>query len=189
MSFRRKLLLVFSATIAFSVAAVAWLVQEVTRKAFEETDNQRTSQFVGQFQREFNRQGEDVTRRVENIAASDAVNRMAAAPNGTSANSAEYFDLARSLAESHQLDFLELLDSHGMIVSSAQWPAKFGYPDPAFQILLTSAKQPAFLKLEQLQDSTALGLFTVRISGEREHPVYVVGGRRLDKAFRAFASL
>ena len=108
---------------------------------------------------------------------------MAAALSGTSADSAEYFDLARSLAESHQLDFLELLDSRGMIVSSAQWPAKFGYPDPAFQILSPSAQQPAFLKLEQLQDSTALGLFTMRTSGDRERPLYVVGGRRLDKTF------
>jgi two-component system, NtrC family, nitrogen regulation sensor histidine kinase NtrY len=183
MSFRRKLLLVFSLSVALSVAAVAWLVQEVTRKAFEETENQRTSQLVGQFQREFNRQGEDVTRRVENIAASETVNRMAAVLSGSSADSAEYFDLARSLAEGHQLDFLELLDSRGIIVSSAQWPAKFGYPDPAFQILSPSAQQSAFLKLEQLQDSTALGLFTVRTSGDREHPVYVVGGRRLDKTF------
>jgi two-component system, NtrC family, nitrogen regulation sensor histidine kinase NtrY len=183
MSFRRKLLLVFSVSVALSVAAVAWLVQEVTRKAFEETENQRTSQLVGQFQREFDRQGEEVTRRVENIAASETVNRMAAALNGSSADSAEHFDLAHSLAESHQLDFLELLDSRGMIVSSAQWPAKFGYPDPAFQILSPSAQQSAFLKLEQLQDSAALGLFTVRTSGDRERPVYVVGGRRLDKAF------
>jgi two-component system, NtrC family, nitrogen regulation sensor histidine kinase NtrY len=183
MSFRRKLLLVFSVSVALSVAAVAWLVQEVTRKAFEETENQRTSQLVGQFQREFDRQGEEVTRRVENIAASETVNRMAAALNGSSADSAEHFDLAHSLAESHQLDFLELLDSRGMIVSSAQWPAKFGYPDPAFQILPPSAQQSAFLKLEHLQDSTALGLFTVRTSGDRERPVYVVGGRRLDKTF------
>ena len=182
MTFRRKLLLVFSVSIAFSVAAVAWLVQEVTRKAFEKTENQRTVELVRQFQREFNRQGEDVTRRVENIAESETVNRMAAL-NGTSADSAEYFDLARSLAESHQLDFLELLDSRGMIVSSAQWPAKFGYPDPTFQFPSPSVQQPAFLKLEQLQDSTALGLFTVRSSHDREHPVYVVGGRPLDKAF------
>lgn len=183
MSFRRKLFLVFSASVALSVAAVAWLVQQVTRKAFEETENQRTLQLAGQFQREFSRQGEDVTRRVENMAASDTVNRMAALLNRTSAGSAEYFDLARSLAESHQLDFLELLDSRGMIVSSAQWPAKFGYPDSSFQDLAPFAQQPAFLKLEQLQDSTALGLFTVRSSGEGEHPVYVVGGRRLDKTF------
>lgn len=183
MTFRRKLLLVFSVSVALSVAAVAWLVQEVTRKAFEKTENERTSQLVRQFQREFSRQGEDVTRRVDDIAASDTVNRMAPALNGTSADSAEYFDLARSLAESHQLDFLELLDSRGTIVSSAQWPAKFGYPDPSFPILSSSSQQPAFLKLEQLQDSTALGLFTVRTSHDRDHPLYVLGGRRLDKSF------
>ena len=183
MTFRRKLLLVFSVSVALSVAAVAWLVQEVTRKAFEKTENERTSQLVRQFQREFSRQGEDVTRRVDDIAASDTVNRMAPALNGTSADSAEYFDLARSLAESHQLDFLELLDSRGTIVSSAQWPAKFGYPDPSFPIRSSSSQQPAFLKLEQLQDSTALGLFTVRTSHDRDHPLYVLGGRRLDKSF------
>ena len=183
MTFRRKLLLVFSVSVALSVAAVAWLVQEVTRKAFEKTENERSSQLVRQFQREFSRQGEDVTRRVDDIAASDTVNRMAPALNGTSADSAEYFDLARSLAESHQLDFLELLDSRGTIVSSAQWPAKFGYPDPSFPILSSSSQQPAFLKLEQLQDSTALGLFTVRTSHDRDHPLYVLGGRRLDKSF------
>ncbi len=183
MTFRRKLLLVFSVSVALSVAAVAWLVQAVTRNAFEQTENQRTFELVRQFQDEFKRQGEDVTRRVETIAASETVNRMAAALNGTSADWAEYFDLAHSLAESHQLDFLELLDSRGIIVSSAQWPAKFGYPDPNFQVLSPSAQQPAFLKLEQVQDSTALGLFTVRTSGDREHPVYVVGGRRLDKTF------
>ncbi|HKU24124.1 MAG TPA: hypothetical protein VJQ54_01565, partial [Candidatus Sulfotelmatobacter sp.] len=62
MTFRRKLLLIFSFTVALSVAAVAWLVQEVTRKAFETTETQRTSQLVTQFEREFNRQGEEVTR-------------------------------------------------------------------------------------------------------------------------------
>jgi signal transduction histidine kinase len=182
MNFRRKLLLVFSVNVALSVGAVAWLVQAVTRNVFEKSENQRTSELVRQFQREFNRQGEDVTRRVESIAASEPINRMAAR-NGTADDSAEYFDLARSLAESRQLDFLELLDSRGTIVSSAQWPAKFGYPDPAFQILSAAAQQPAFLKLEQLQDATALGLFTVRTGEEREHPVYVVGGRLLDKNF------
>lgn len=183
MSFRRKLLLVFSLTVALSVAAVAWLVQEVTRKAFEKTENQRTSQLVTQFQREFNRQADEITQRVENIAVSDAVNRMAPALSGTSTDSAEYFDLARSLAESHQLDFLELLDFRGTIVSSAQWPAKFGYPDPAFQLLVGYTQTPAFLKLEQLQDASLLGLFSVRLINERDRPLYVVGGRRLDKNF------
>ena len=43
--------------------------------------------------------------------------------------------------------------------------------------------QEAFLKLEEIQDSTSLGLFAVRAVRVGEHPVYVLGGRRLDKNF------
>jgi signal transduction histidine kinase len=107
---------------------------------------------------------------------------MAGALNGTSSDFAEYFDLARAMAENHQLDFLEILDARGTIVSSAQWPAKFGYPDPAFDTLSSSIQEP-FLQLEELEDSTALGLFAARVVRAAEHPVYVVGGRRLDMNF------
>lgn len=183
MSFRRKLLMVFAGTVFLSVAAVALLVQFLTRGAFERTENQRTAALVSQFQREFNRRGEEVGRRVQAIAATDALTRMATTLNGTPSNSAEYFDLARSMAESHQLDFLEFLDSRGTIISSAQWPAKFGYTDNAFENLVASNESGPFLMLEDLQDGTALGLFAMRVVQVGENPVYVLGGRRLDKGF------
>jgi signal transduction histidine kinase len=41
------------------------------------------------------------------------------------------------------------------------------------------------LKQEELQDETALGLFAVRATRVGERPVYVIGGRRLDKTFLA----
>lgn len=183
MSFRRKLLTVFAMTVFLAVAAVALLVQFLTRQAFERAENQRTAALVSQFQREFNRRGEEVARRVQGIAVSDATTRMATALNGSSTDSAEYFELAHALAESHQLDFLEFLDWKGTIISSAQWPAKFGYPENGFESLATAGEQAAFLKLEDLQDSTALSLFAVRALRVGEHPVYVVGGRRMDKDF------
>jgi signal transduction histidine kinase len=183
MTFRRKLLVVFALTVFLSVAGVALLVQWVTRNAFEKTENQRTAALVTQFQREFSRRGEDVARRVEAIAASDSVTRMATALNGTSSDFAEYFDLARVMAENHQLDFLEILDGRGTIVSSAQWPAKFGYPEPAFESLSASNDQRPFLKLEELQDSTALGFFAAHAIHVGDRSVYVVGGQRLDKNF------
>lgn len=183
MTFRRKLLTIFALTVFLSVAAVALLVLAVTRHAFEKTEDQRTAALVTQFQREFSRRGEDVARRVDAIAASNPVSRMATALNGTSADSAEYFELARQMAEGYQLDFLELLDGHGTIISSAQWPAKFGYPETAFESLSASSGESAFLKREELQDSTALGLFAVRATRIGDHPVYVIGGRRLDKNF------
>jgi two-component system nitrogen regulation sensor histidine kinase NtrY len=183
MSFRRKLLAVFALTVFLSVAAVALLVLAVTRNAFEKAEDRRTAALVTQFQREFSRRGDDVARRVTAIAASDPVGRMANTLHGTSADSAEYFDLARQMAEGYQLDFLEFLDGHGTIISSAQWPAKFGYPDTGFESLSASSGPSAFLKREELQDSTALGLFAVRATRIGEHPVYVVGGRQLDKNF------
>jgi two-component system, NtrC family, nitrogen regulation sensor histidine kinase NtrY len=183
MTFRRKLLAVFALTVFLSVAAVALLVLAVTRNAFEKTEDQHTAALVAEFQRAFTRRGEDVARRVEAIAVSDPVSRMATALNGTSADSAGYFELARQMAESHQLDFLEFLDAHGAIISSAQWPAKFGYPETAFESLSASSEQSAFLKREELQDSTALGLFAMRATRISEHPVYVIGGQRLDKNF------
>jgi signal transduction histidine kinase len=183
MTFRRKLLVVFALTVFLSVASVALLVQWVTRNAFEKTENQRTAALVTQFQREFSRRGDDVAKRVEAIAASDSITRMATALNGTSSDFAEYFDLARGMAESHQLDFLEILDGRGTIVSSAQWPAKFGYPEPAFESISTSNDQSPFLKLEELQDSAAMGFFAARAIRVGERSVYVIGGRRLDKNF------
>jgi len=187
MTFRRKLLGIFALTVVLSVGAVAWLVLALTRNAFATTEDQRTAALIAQFQREFRRRREDVARRVDAIASSDPVGRMATALSGSSssgtADSAEYFELAKSMAESHQLDFLEFLDAHGAIISSAQWPAKFGYPDTAFESLSSSSGQGAFLKREELQDSTALGLFAVQTTGASDHPVYVIGGLRLDKNF------
>ncbi len=183
MTYRRKLVGVFALTVFLSVAAVAGLVLLLTRTAYEKTENERTTALVQQFQREFNRRGDDVVRRVEAIAASDPVTRMAAGLNGTSSDSAEYFDLGRTLAENRQLDFLEILDAHGTIISSAQWATKFGYPETSFAKLAGADGQGAFLKLEELQEGTALGLFAVRSVAAGDHALYVVGGRRLDRNF------
>ena len=183
MTFRRKLLAVFALTVFLSVAAVALLVLGVTRNAFEKTEEQRTAALVTQFQREFSRAGRDVARRVE----------ASPHPIPSAAWRRAEWHVRRilpniliwpgTMAEGYQLDFLEFLDWHGTIISSAQWPAKFGYPDTAFESLSASSGESAFLKLEELQDSTALGLFAVRATRISEHPVYVIGGRRLDKNF------
>jgi two-component system, NtrC family, nitrogen regulation sensor histidine kinase NtrY len=183
-TFRRKLLAVFTLTVFLSVGGVAVLVQFVIRNAFEKTENERTAALVAEFQHEFNRRGEDVARRVEGIAASDVVLRMATVLSETPSDSGEYFDLAHSLADSHQLDFLEFLDWRETIISSAHWPAKFGYPDHSMDNWSVSGTPAnAFLKLEELSDSTALGMFAVRTVPIGEHPLYVIGGRRLDRNF------
>ena len=185
MTFRRKLLLVFVLTVFLSVAAVAFLVSAVTRRAFDHSEDERTAALVTQFRREFSRQGDEVARRVESIAASEAAHRMALALNRAPADSGPYFESAKTNAENSRLDFLEFVESDGTIISSAQWPAKFGYLEVAVDSYPISLDQGAFLKQEALPDGTALGLFAVRATRVGERPVYVTGGRRLDTTFLA----
>ncbi len=183
MIFRRKLLAVFALTVVLAVAAVAGLVSAVTRRAFARLEDERTAALVTQFRREFNRQGDDVLRRVQSIALSEAVNRMALALSRTVADPGPYFDLAKVTADNDQLDFLEFVDGSGKIISSAQWPAKFGYPESAFASLPSWSEGGAFLKQEDVQDGASLGLFAVRTTRLGDRSFYVIGGRRLDKSF------
>jgi len=160
LSFRRKLSLVFALTVFLSVGAVTWIVSSVTRRAFEHANEDQTAALIAQFRREFNRRGEDVAHRVETIASDEAVTRMALAVNRGPADYSAYVNEAKALADNQQLDFLEFVDSHGTILSSAQWPAKFGYKESS----LPSGSQPkvAFLRQEELPDGAALSLSAIR---------------------------
>jgi signal transduction histidine kinase len=182
MSFRRKLLAVFALTVFLSVAAVTWIVSSVTRRAFERADEDRASALAGQFRREFDRRGEDVIHRVEAIAAGDAATRMALAVSQGSLDYGASLSVAKNIAAEQQLDFLEFVDSQGTIISSAQWPAKFEYKDASFS---TNPPKDAFLRQEELPDGAALSLSAMREVDVGDKPLYVIGGRRLDKDFLA----
>jgi signal transduction histidine kinase len=188
MSFRRKLLLVFALTVFIAVAAVAWIVSAFTRRAFERSNEDRTLALIKQFQREFSRRGDDIVRRVEAIASSDSVTHMALAVSRSAPDYGAYLSEARSLADNQQLDFLELLDSQGAIISSAQSPAKFGYKTSGFNPAQPVPKA-AYLKQEELPEGSVLGLFATRAVTVADKPLYVLGGRHLDKDFLASLEL
>jgi two-component system, NtrC family, nitrogen regulation sensor histidine kinase NtrY len=189
LSFRRKLLLVFALTVFLSVAAVSWLVSVITRQAFERANEERTSALVAQFQREFNRRADDLVHRIEVVAAGDAATRLALALSQGSTNHGGYLNEAGPIAASQQVDFLEFVDSAGTIVSSAQSPAKFGYPETSLPDLQKLAAKSAFLKQEELASGSTLGLFAVRAVTVGDKPLYVVGGQRLDRHFLAALEL
>ncbi len=182
MKFRRKLLLVLVATVFLCVATVAWVVSALARRSFETADEQRTTALVAQFRREFDRRGEDVARRVENIAKSEAAARMAAGVSQGPPDYAAYLDEAKTIAEAQQLDFLEFIDHDGIIISSAQWPAKFGYKKT---IPFSTMQNAPFLIQEQLPDGTALSLSAVRKVPSDNSELYVIGGRKIDSDFVA----
>jgi signal transduction histidine kinase len=184
MNLRQKLLLLLSLTVALVVAAVSWTVLVRIRQVFEQRDQQETALFVSQFQREFQHRSAEVAAAVDRVAASERVRGMAF-ELAQSGDASMYVNEAQTLAQEAQLDFLEIIGPDGNIVSSAQWPARFGYPEPE-----AMATQSTFLKSEDLPDgATTLGLFAARavhrsdVAGIQQ--VRILGGKRLDQSFLA----
>lgn len=186
MSFRKKLLLLFAATVLLCVAVISASVYSTIRRSFEQANQDRANAVAAQFRSEFQRRGLEVARKVESVAAGETVQHIALDLNRGATDSGEYVSEAHTLAGQQQLDFLEFVDNRGTILSSAQWQAKFGYPETAISEAATSAAAAptgAFLKREELPDGATLGLFAVRVARVGEQPLYVIGGERLDQGF------
>ncbi len=196
MSFRQKLLLLFAATVLLCVAVISASVYSTIRRTFEQADQVRANAVAAQFRSEFQRRGLEVAREVESVAASETVQHIALEMNRGATDSGEYVGQAHTLAGQQHLDFLELVDYRGAILSSAQWQAKFAYPEAAIsqatppQATPAQATTPApavpagaFLKREELPDGATLGLFAVQVARVGEQPLYVIGGERLDQGF------
>ena len=181
MTFRKKLLLLFALTVLLCVAVISVSVYSTIRGSFEQANQDRANAVAAQFQSEFQRRGLEVAREVESVATSETVQHIALDINRGATDSGEYVSEARALAGQQQLDFLELVDNRGTILSSAQWEAKFGYPEAA--IPSAAAPAGAFLKREELPDGPTLGLFAVRAARVGEQPLSVIGGERLDQGF------
>jgi two-component system, NtrC family, nitrogen regulation sensor histidine kinase NtrY len=191
MSFRKKLLFSFAATVLLCVAVISVSMYSTIRHSFEQVDQDRANAVAAQFRSEFQRRGSEVARKVESVAAGDTVQRIALDMNRGTTDPSGYVSAAHALASQQQLDFLELVDNRSTILSSAQWQAKFGYPETEIPQAATSqATTPtaavpagAFLKREELPDGATLGLFAVRVARVAEQPLYVIGGERLDQGF------
>ena len=99
---------------------------------------------------------------------------------GHGGDPALYLNAAGTLAQEYQLNYLELVQSNGNIISSAQWPAHFGYKEPA----IASVGKPSMLKEEMFSDEhSETGLFAVRQAANDESVLFIVAGERLDSAF------
>ena len=189
MTFRTRLLVVFTLAVVAAVGLVEALVLNSTRQAFEGVETQRVDGLVAQFQKEFDRRRQEIVRAVNGIAQSDALRTIA-----TSADYAPYYDAAQDLASAHGLKLLELVAGDGIIISSAEWPARFGYAE---EWLTHGADwhgfdwhtMGAFLKREELPDGVALTLVAVSAVGVADRVLYVAGGQELDREFLSTLAL
>jgi signal transduction histidine kinase len=173
------MLAMIAMTVVATVAAVGWTVSLRVRHVFEKIDRERTADFAGQFRREYQRRADAVALSLDRMAGSEAVTR-AAFDLEHGGDPAPYLNRASALAQEYQLNFLEIVSPDGSIVSSAQWPARFGYKETA----VIAANRRPFLKEEGLPDgSSQIGLFAVRTVRGDENTVFLVGGTRLDREF------
>ncbi|MGB9512074.1 MAG: HAMP domain-containing sensor histidine kinase [Candidatus Acidiferrum sp.] len=184
MSFRNKIFLIFVATVLASVSLVTYGVTHYTQRAFEQQGAQNTDALVAQFKKEFEQRGDMVVSQVENITNADVTVRMVLDLARPNADSSLYLHDANGAAQTHNLDFVEFVNSDGALISSAQYPSRVGE-----KLDWVTGKNwegtGAFLKREELPSGVALSLTAVRAPTVGEKTVYVIGGRRLDQNFLA----
>ncbi|HKM81445.1 MAG TPA: ATP-binding protein [Candidatus Acidoferrum sp.] len=185
MSFRSKVFAIFLVTVLASVSLVAYGVSYYTRRSFEAMDSQRSEALVAQFNKEFAQRGEVVVQQVENITNADVTVRMALDLARPSADASLYVHDANGAAQEHGLNFVEFVNTDGILISSAQYPARVGYKNDWVTNVKDWRGSSAFLKKEELPDGVELSLTAVRTQSVGDRNLYVIGGRRLDQNFLA----
>ncbi|MFB3903197.1 MAG: ATP-binding protein [Acidobacteriota bacterium] len=183
MSFRTRLLLIIGTAVVAASTAGTWILLVTTTRAFEQLGEQRRLALIQQFRKTFASRSEEIAARVRAIAQSESSMRMAIDLSRPEADPGAYVNQAEELAGQHSLDFLEIADSQGRIISSAHWPARFGYLDPLAAELPHLAGQPAFLTRQDLPDQKCIALVAAASINAAESSWYIVGGKRIDKAF------
>lgn len=185
MSLRVKLLALFTLTVALCVGLVAGIVSLRVETDFERLEGQRADALVEQFRREFNRRGADVLEQVQGIANSESVQRIALNLTRPGADPSPYVDQAQSLAQAHNLEILDLMSGDGTLISSAEYPARFGYREDWVTRPVDWAAQGAFLRTEETPGGAALALIAVRPVRISDKYLYVAGGKLLNREFLA----
>ena len=184
MSLRVKLLVLFTLVVVAAVGVMDWGVERYARQQFQEVDQQRSGALVAQFQQELAQRAQEVSSNLQGIADAESTTRMVLDLSRAQADASIYANDARGLAEAHQLDYLELANNDGTLISVAQWPEQVGYKNDWVTANGTDwNKQPAFLDRVELADSVELGLLAVRVVHVGDQNFYIIGGKRIGRDF------
>ena len=188
MSSQIRLFLQLLAIAVASVSIFGYSVIRYTRTAFDEIEARREEAQITQFKQQFVRFGDEVVRRVENIANAEATTRMAVDLARDKADRSLYVRDAFGAAQGQNLDFLEVTTWDGTIISSTPDYSRAGHNDST-SVKTEWSGSSAFLDKQLLRDGDALLLSAVRtidVAGKR---LYVNGGSRVDEKFLSSAVL
>ena len=183
MNLRWRLLLIFGSIVIGTVVVIAYVVSAGARKAFHSFEDKQTDAIKNQFENEFALQGKNLSLRAQAIAQSQPVHEMALALSAPGGDPAPYLNLGSSLAAQQQLDYLDLLGPDGAVISSAEWPAKFGVRESWIPEVPNWDRQGYFLNDQDTAEGKNLALVDVKQVAGVDRNFYVLAGRRIDSAF------
>lgn len=188
MSFQARLFLQLFAIALALVTILAYSVVRYTKTAFEEVATQREQAQISQFKKQFVRFGDEVVRRVENIANAELTTRMAMDLARTKADKSLYAHDAIGAAQDQDLDFLEITTWDGTVISSTPDYSRVGRNN-SMSVKMEWSHAPGFFEKQRLPDGDALLFSAVRSNGVEGKKLYVIGGRRVDERFLSLVAL
>ncbi len=177
-------LTIFSVTVvAGSVGLFGWGVDRFVRQQSEQEQRQKSGTLITQFRHEFAHRGDEVVYAVDGIAQAEGSLRMAIDLSRAQSDPSLYARDALGIANSRQIDFLEMVGDDGTLISSAQWPGRIGFKNDWVTQRADWNQQGAFLSRVELPDKVELGLLCVRTVNVGEKKLYLIGGRKLANDF------
>jgi len=183
MTFRAKLFFVFTLALLLSVGVIVAGVTINVRNSFEQLNTGHMDALVAQFQQEIDRRKAEVVTRVRGVAEDNGTVTMAMNLARPGSDVSIYVNDASNVGKAHQLDFLDFLSDDGSIISSKEWPARFGYK---LAWVTESQDWPtagAFLARVDTQDGPQIGFLSVMPIRVGDKNLYVVGGEQLYTKF------
>ena len=183
MNLKWRLLFIFGSIVVGTVVVISYVVSAGARRAFHSFEDQQTEAIKNQFENEFALQGQNLHQRAQAIAGSQPVRDMALALSNPGGDPAPYLNLATLLASQQQLDYLDLFGSDGSIISSAEWPARFGVHESWILEVPNWDQQSYFLREQETAEGKNLALVAVKQVSGVDRNFYVLAGRRIDSAF------
>src|SRR5881398_2931559 len=149
-------------------------------------DSQRTEALVAQFKKEFVQSGAELSHQVKNISDAGVTDRMAIDLSHANADASLYARDAFGAAQEHGLNYVEMVNSDGILISSVQNPSRVGQRVDWVTSVQNWNDTDAFLKKEELPDGVALSLTVVRTNDTvADKSLYIIGGQRVDQNFLA----
>lgn len=190
-SLQYKLLLAFILVTVLPLILVSYITTTRITKQFQESNKARIRNVLAQAIRQYKQYGALARSKIDKAARAREINDIGIKINvsgqvgGQSIYellAAEHItESAKQVAESLELDVFSILSEDGTIISSAHWPAKFGYKNSDLARMATAHENTPFLIREETSDEQFLTIQSTRFVKFDYGPnkLIVAGGYRL----------